>query len=294
MDHPKIELRKIRDFGENLNDTFLFLKQNLKPLLAAYFAIVGIFMIAQAIANGMYQSQTFGVFDKIRKGIPEDGNSFGNIISAEYFLYIILSWLTLIVAKVLVSVYIKFYLENNGAKPGIDDIWHLFKRYIFKGLVFSIPILGLILFGLVVCILPGIYLFVVFVPFQFILVIEDESLGGAFNRCFELIKENFWISLATYLVSYMVYSFSAMIIGVVVGLVAGVLTYLSTESVGATAGFFSSFLNIFSLVFYIIFLVSACLHYFNLAEIRDGSGILQRIQNIGEQPAHFDNNQEQY
>jgi hypothetical protein len=294
VDQPKIELRKIRDFGENLNDTFVFLKQNLKPLLAAYLAIVGIFMIAQAIANGMYQSQSFGVFDKIRKGLPENSNTFDNIISVEYFLYVILSWLTLVIAKVLVSVYIKFYLENNGAKPSIEDIWVLFKRYIFKVLIFSIPILLLIAIGTVFCVLPGIYLLVVFVPFHFILVIEDETMGGAFNRCFELIKENFWISFATYLVAYMIYSFSGMIIGVVVGVVVGVITYLSTDSIGTTAGLVSSFLNIFTLVFYIIFLVSACLHYFNLVEIRDGAGILQRIQTIGEQPGNFDNTQEQY
>ena len=294
MDQPKIELRKLRDFGENINDTFVFLKQNFKTLLASYVAIVGVFMIAQAIANGMYQSQSFGVFDRLRKGIPERGNSFENIISIQYFLYIVLSWLTLEVAKVLVSVYIKYQLEHDGAKPGIEDIWNLFIRYIFKVLICSIPILLLIILGTVLCILPGIYLLVVFTPFQFILVIEDESMGGAFNRCFELIKENFWMSFAIYLVSYMIYSFSGLIIGAVVGVVVGVITYLSTNSIGTTAGFVSSFLNIFTLVFYIIFLVSTCFQYFNLVEIRDGAGILQRIKNIGDHPGHFDNTQEQY
>ena len=102
------------------------------------------------------------------------------------------------------------------------------------------------------------------------------------------------MSFAIYLVSYMIYSFSGLIIGVVVGLVVGVITYLNTNSIGTTAGFVSSFLNIFTLVFYIIFLVSACFQYFNLVEIRDGAGILQRIKNIGEHPGQFDNTQEQY
>ena len=57
MAEQKIELRKIRDLSENLNDTFTFIRQNLKPLVTSFLGIAGIVMLANAIVGGIYQSQ---------------------------------------------------------------------------------------------------------------------------------------------------------------------------------------------------------------------------------------------
>jgi hypothetical protein len=295
MAEQKIELRKIRDFGENINDTFLFIRQNFKPLLANFFAICGIFMLAHAIFNGIYQSRVFGIFDEVRKGVTFRNNSdFYEVFTPEYFLAILLGLLSYIAMRVVVCVYVKFYLQNKGAKPAIADIWALFIKYYLRVFIYSIPLFILVVIGSVFCLAPGIYLMVVLTPFDMVLIIEDQGFTATFNRCFAIIRGNFWISFAIYLVAGIIYTFSGTIVGMVVGVIVGLGTYFTTNNVGTTAGMVTSLLNVFSGVFYIIFAVSTALQYFNLVERHDGTGILQRVEAMGDNENDFDHIQEQY
>lgn len=282
MVEEKISFRKVREFGENLNDTFLFIRQNLKPLLLSFFAICGVFMLGKAIFSGIYQSKSFGIFDQFTASLRHNRTTaLESIFSPEYFILILFSLAAYVSMKVALAAYIKFYVENNNTQPTIEDVWAIFRKYFFRVLIYSIPVFLLMCIGFIFCLIPGIYLMVVFVPFDIILMMEDASFSDAFTRCFTLIKENFWISFAIYLIAVIIYYFSTLIIGVVIGAIVGAATYFSTKSVGTTAGMVTSFLNLFSGVFYIIFFVSAALQYFNLVEMHDGTGILQQIESLG-------------
>jgi hypothetical protein len=297
MAEQKIELRKVRDFGQNINDSFVFLRQNLKPLLKSFFAICGIFMIGQAIFSGIYQSHSLGVFDQIFSGRINpayQSRGLSDVFNFEYLLMLIFMMLTFVAMNTALGAYIKFYLENDGRQAGIDDIWTIFKTYFFKVFFFSVPVVLLIIVGTVLCVLPGIYLGVVLVPFSFIIMIEDTGLNGAFNRCFEIIKDNFWSSLVIYFVAYLIYSVSSGIISAVVSLIFGAAAYFTTKSIGSTVAVATSFFNIFSHLFYVIYFIATALQYFTLVEQRDGTGILNRINNIGSDKNSFDNIEEQY
>jgi hypothetical protein len=296
MVEEKIRFRKIRDFGENFNDTFVFIKQNLKPLLLSFFAICGVFMLGKAIFGGIYESHSFGIFDQLKLRRHSGENAFANIFTPEYFIYILFSLATYVAMKVSLAAYIKCYVDNDGAQPTIEEVWFNFKKYFFRILIYSIPVFLLTVVGVFFCVLPGIYLAIVFVPFDIILVMEDCSFSDAFNRCFTLIKENFWISFAIYFIATLIYSFGSGIISVIVGLIVGAATYVTTKSIGTTAGIVTSFLNLFSGVFYIIFFVSSVLQYFNLVEQHDGTGILQQIESLGGDQNNIDNinNGEEY
>jgi hypothetical protein len=281
MVEEKIRFRKVRDFGENFNDTFVFIKQNLKPLLLSFFAICGVFMLGKAIFGGIYESHSFGILDQFRLRANRGENAFSSIFTPEYFIYMLFSLVAYVAMKVVLAAYIKYYVDNDGAQPSIEDVWHYFRKYFFRILIYSVPVFLLIVIGCFFCVLPGIYLAVVFVPFDIILVMEDCSFSDAFSRCFTLIKENFWISFAIYFIATLIYSFGSGIISVVVGLIVGAATYVTTKSIGTTAGIVTSFLNLFAGVFYIIFFVSSALQYFNLVEQHDGTGILQQIESLG-------------
>ena len=298
MAEQKIELRKIRDFGTNINDTFVFLRQNLKPLLTSFFAICGVFMLGQAIFNGLYQSHTMGgLLQQIFSGGVNrqyNANPYAGIFSIEYFMVILFMLLTFTSMKVVLGAYLKYYLENDGRQPGIEEIWALYKKYFFRVFFYSIPVGILTIIGCFFCVVPGVYLWVVFVPFTLVIMIEDAGFSEAFYRCFDIIKTNFWPSLAVYLVAFIIYYVSSGIISVVVGLVIGLAAYFTTKDIGATVGIATSFLNIFSFTFYIIYFIAAAFQYFSLTEGRDGTGILNRIENIGSDKNNFDNIEEQY
>ncbi len=294
MAQQKVELRKVRDFSDNLNDTFLFIRQNLKPLLTSFLTIAGIFMLIAAIISGLYQSDMGSVFEQIIRGRSTIEGSPFNFINTNYFLVILFTWMNVVAMQVVIISYMKYYDDNDGATPAADDVWKIFRSNFLLILVYSLVNAFIFAIGFVLCILPGIYLLVVLIPFPSIVILERQSYGAAFTRCFALIKENFWMSLGLYLLVYIIYSFSAGIISAIIGGITGVLFYFTTKNIGQTVGVITSILNIFSFVFYIIYYVSVVLNYFNLSERLDGTGMMRKLDTLGENEGGFDNIQEQY
>jgi hypothetical protein len=294
MAEQKVELRRVRDFSENLNDTILFIRQNLKPLLASFLGIAGIFMLTSAVFTGIYQSELGGIFKNILERRNTSRISSYYMIDGNYFLVLLFSWLNFVAMQVAVISYIKVYEIKDGETPVISEVWNVFKRYFFKVFFYSIPLALLTILGFLLCLAPGVYLAVVFVPFSAILITEDQSFGEAFSRCFRLIKDNFWISLAIYFLTYLISAFSGGIISVIIGGITGLISYFTTRNLTATVGIVASILDIFGFIFYIVYYVSITLHYFNLAEKHDGTGMMKKLDSLGSSDRNFDNIQEQY
>jgi hypothetical protein len=282
MAQQKVELRKVRDFSDNLNDTFVFIRQNLKPLLTAFLGIAGVFMLVAAILQGLSQNEMGSLIEEIlNAGSSRAFTSPSQFMNEYYFLGIIASLATIIAMQVVIVGYLKVYESKSNEAPEIGEVWDVFKKYFLPVLVYSIPLYLLTIIGFMLCIAPGVYLAVVFMIFPAVIIMEDETFGDAFNRCFTLIKENFWPSLGIYLVVYLIYSFSAGIISAVVGLLTGLLSYFTTNDVGTTMAIVTSVLNIFTFVFYVVFYVSVTLNYFSLTERYDGTGMMRRLESLG-------------
>jgi hypothetical protein len=292
MAQQKIQLRKIRDFGENFSDTFQFIKQEFKPLLVSFILIAGIFMLATAIFSGLYQKDAFSFLDQIESGVFRE-SAFSSTFTSMYFLFIIFTLLSITAMRTVIAVYLKYYDEYD-ATPTVQQVWTSFIKYFPRVLVFSIPTFLLIIIGLVFCLIPGIYLMVVFAPFVFIIVAEDASFSDAFSRSFDLVKENFWLTLGIYLVAYLIYSVSSGITGLIVGLVASAVSYFTTKELSTSIGVLMSILSIVQYIFYIIFFVSVGLHYYNLVETREGTGLAKRLEGLGSNINPNENVEEQY
>lgn len=290
MAQQKIQLRKIRDFGENFSDTFQFIRQEFKPLLASFTLICGIFILANAILTGVFQKQTLGILDDMVKGVFYQRTV---PFTPTYFILIGVSIMSLAAMRTVVSVYMKYY-DENGVSPTVQEMWKGFAKYFLRIFLFGIPRYVLIVVGLVFCIAPGLYLLVVLMPYSFIIASENESVGESFGRCFDLIKENFWISLAIYLISFLIFSISSSLIGFTVSAIVALASYFTTKELSSTLAIVSSILSIVQYFFYIIFFVSAGLHYYNLVETRDGIGLARRLENLGSNTSPNTNIEEQY
>ena len=298
MAESKVELRKLRDFGENFNDTFSFIRQNGKQLVKAFFSICGIFLLIHAIFNGIYQSRNFGFLDRIRNigtNPVSTDTDVPSIFSPEYFMVLIFGLLAYAAIITTAGAYIKHYDQNNGEKPSVDQVWQNFKRYFLKIFIYSLPVDILIVISVFFCCFPFFYFATILAPFPIVVMMEDLSFGDAFSRCFIIIKNNFWISLAIYLVAAMIYYISSALIGFIVGLVVGLASYFTTKDIGTTVGIVTSILNIFSSLFSLILIISISLNYFNLVEQFDGTGIMRRIENLGiTENNNFDNIEQRY
>ncbi len=281
MDEQKMELRKLRDFSQNISDTFKFIKQELKPLLLCFLAICGVFVLAHGILSGIYNDNTFSeIFGSIYGGRLRTGG-LGDMFNGLYFLVVFLSLFNWVLMNVVLAVYLKLYNTNNNISPDIDEVWKTSIKYIVPSFFYSIPYFVIVVAGTLCCFAPGIYFAVVFAPWAIITVIEDVSFGRGFSRCFELIRENFWNSFAIYVVVGIIYVVSSMLIASLVGGVTGIASYLSTNDIDKTAAIVGGIFEIFEYVFYIILFISVALNYFNLREQADGDGLLRRIETLG-------------
>ena len=281
MDNQKMELRQLRDFSQNLNDTFQFIKQELKPLLGSFMAICGVFIILSGIVGGIYQQGSVKDIMQVFTGSKIKQKGIGEVFTGMYFLLISVQFFSYVLMHVVLAAYFKVYEAKGKVSPTIEEVWDKTMQYIMPIFFFSIVFTTITVISVFFCIVPFFYFAVVFAPFTVIYVMEDCSFGGGFNRCFALIKNNYWMSFAIYFVAYIIYAFGASIIGAIVSIVAGLAAYFTTKDVSATVAIVSGILQVFTHVFYIIFFVSVALNYFNLTEQLDGGGLLKRIDSIG-------------
>ena len=98
---------------------------------------------------------------------------------------------------------------------------------------------------------------------------------------YDLIKENFWISLAIYLVAMLIFSFSSGIISFIRGIITEALSYFTTKEINTGLPIVGAILNLIEYFFYIIFFISAGFQYYTLVEIRDGTGLSRRLEDLG-------------
>lgn len=60
----KIELLKTRDFGEVITDTFVFIRENFKPLIKCFVIFCGFFVVASAVFSAIQQAKAIGVVNE--------------------------------------------------------------------------------------------------------------------------------------------------------------------------------------------------------------------------------------
>jgi uncharacterized membrane protein YjjP (DUF1212 family) len=77
-----------------------------------------------------------------------------------------LAWLNVVAMRVTLIAYVKVYERKQGEEPEFAEVWAEFSRYFLKVFLYSLLILLVIAVGMVLCILPGVYLWVELLPFE--------------------------------------------------------------------------------------------------------------------------------
>src|SRR5688572_11719293 len=108
-------------------------------------------MLGAAIVSGIFQSKVGGLFNDLLQQMRGSSLANSDLFGAPYFFTIGLGWLNLVAMKVVVYSYLKVYERNAGSFPAIEDVWAEFRKYFFKVLFYTIPVLLLILVGTVFC-----------------------------------------------------------------------------------------------------------------------------------------------
>ncbi len=286
MNNNYVNFKKQRELGSILTDTFKFVRLEGKTLLGLILKIAGPALLIVLLAYIYYMQVTIGSFDLMAVGSSSE--VFGINIILAFFLMIIsgVAFYALMYGTVL--HYIKSYIKNDGnaikeeVTAGVrQSFWSLLGISFLVGLISGI--------GFIFCVIPGIYFGTVLATTYAIHVFENRNTTDSISYSFELIKGEWWITFATYLVIFILY----YIITIIFSLPGIIYSFINifTMSQEATANPADMFdwiyvaLNVLGMIgqyiLYALIIISTALVYFNLNERKNFTGAMETIETLG-------------
>ncbi len=274
-----IELRRIRDFGQLISDSFTFLKENFKPLFKALFIICGFFILLGTVSSVFSYLKMSSVFTYDINSYSSESRTISYLISAFINVFIIV--LTQAFIYLVTLCYISVYVEKKNSTPGFPEIWGYFRYYFLRVLGSSILMFLLIAAGLICCIIPGIYLSVVFYLIIPIIVIENSSFGYAFNKSFKLIKSNWWLVFGVIFIMSLIIGVAGSIASIPISILTVGGRFFATKTYTLPLIIIFSILKNVLLLLYVLPAIAVSLCYLSLSEEKEGTGLLTRIERFG-------------
>ncbi|MGB3468134.1 MAG: hypothetical protein WBA74_22805 [Cyclobacteriaceae bacterium] len=286
----KFELQRERDFGENISGIFTVLRSQFKTLMGAIVLISGPIILLFSIIVAY-----IGLGDI---NALSDGN-YDNLDFVDRYLSSLISYGVLWFGNAMVSMvtfsYLKIYRDKENASDITTDmVWQETKKHILPVIAASILsalVIGIsALFFFIPAIIFAIYLSM-YVP---IIVFEDLSVGNAFNKSFQLVSDNFWMTLGLAIVVAIITYFFTLAFTLPSIILTFVWSFNSMDTLTQGEGFapmsetfttlflISGLLaNLASMLISVIPNLSIALHYFNLKEKKESSSLMTQISTMG-------------
>lgn len=303
---PKIEFRKVRDFGQLFNDVFRFHKYNFKTIFVCVLLIPGPLFL---IAGGFYgYLQSMGSDPSRLIGLGMIKNPMGILSNMLTFMlpYFVLAVLGALASSATIKRYFIIYQErgeNNSITVGDivkhlpADMWRLFYNglllvvisIIFLLVLFVIaliPILGMlaIVFGMLILGPPIAYA----ITAGNYLVLRDEvSIIDGTRKAWDYMRGNFWWTWLIVVVAALIVGIVGAIFGAPMSILTMVNTFsrLSADSVSETSSIVYIILGTIA-IFGPQLLVSittlfSVLAFHSYEELEEGTMLKDKISQIG-------------
>lgn len=276
-EYKKINLLKGRDFSENFDLALTFIKQNYGTVLKPICIIIPVILI------GMYfmpNANSISVTDISAYSNPFD--VYREMIS----LGAVIAYLCMGISLYLINLYIIAYVaEYAKSKDGIvksGDVWSSALKVALPVFLASIMFVIAVTIGAIFCLIPGIIIYVYFSFYIYVYIAEGRGIIGSFQRSFELVKNNWWVTFGFGLVFYVL-----IFIG---SLIFAIPSYLSIFGTLLDISFLKSDIytyisNIISsigtmLLYPVMYLAMGVMYYSHRAKL-DGSEMESEIENLG-------------
>ncbi len=313
----KINFRQVRDFGETFNVTVKFLRQNFKLFFQSLIFIAGPFLLISAIAGAFYQSNAVSIFS-----VSNMGQS--NILSQFGWTYLIFILATIISNMVLFGTVYGFminYMEKGQGGFTINDVGQTLVKNIGNilsvffilmfftvvilalvvgivvGIAYAVPVLG-VLFGIALF----IGLLILLPPVMWLLSVvylvkmqEGKGVMESFGRTRKVMRNNFWWTWVIMVCAVLAVGIISFVFALPQAIYQMVLifSHLKDASGEVSIPFLivATICTFCSTLLYSGLYVISSFHYYSLAEQKDGIGLMERIDEIGNTP---NNNVEQH
>jgi hypothetical protein len=300
----KIELYKVRSFGDLLTDTFTFARQNFKPLLKGLFYIAAPMLLLEVVIGFFFWKNYFGTM------LNPARMSSGSGIFATYISMIpqyIMMFIAITFILAVTFSYIKLYREDKEQEITVSMLWQRTKQKIGKlfgatfmlilGCVVVFAVFGLVAYiaGAVLAELVALVLICFLLYFNirwsfysFFIVVGDSDIYDSFSGSYNFTRGIFWKTFGftlvlSFLVGILCYAF--VLPGTIVSVVSAIMGAMQGNTNGGFVVSLGSALTgigtaISHLLYSILFIGQAIL-YFSEIEKEQGINMQKQIDEIG-------------
>lgn len=299
MEKPRFEFQRYREFGDIIGDSFTFLIKNLKPLALGFLVfVVPLFLIGSLVMLPVMNILS-GEFDDINTLNP-----FMTSFASLFFMFATILGSLMLYA--LVYSLIIAYQEHPDEELTVSLLWNYVPKAFSKVLLVTLVVIGvlvigsLVIFGLTSIISPVLgvlvmlplmfvlmYFMIKFVFTPFIFFSENTNLGESFSRSSYLVKDQWWWTFLILVVVSLIASLVSYIFVLPATLYMGASSFLSTEPgelMGAPSTMaliiygLSMIGSLFTSAYTVVGIV---LQYYSLREKKEGTSLMDRIEQIG-------------
>lgn len=283
MTNNYLQFKKQRELGEIISDTFKFLRESYKPLFKMIFKLVALPFALLVLATAYYSySLPASFFQAV-------DFSSGNFIIA--FAVLIIAYVVFY-ASFYAAIYhfIKSYINHQGIAVE-EEVTAGFKKHF--GSLLGLYIINAILIGvgLLLLVIPGIYLSIPLSLAGAVMVFKNLSIKETIKYCLELINGNWWMTFITIIIiSLLVYVIGLIFqLPLIVYTIIKVITFSqegSVAEVDPSSDWIMIVLQVFSSLIQhllsVITVIALAFIYFNLNEEKHLTGTFEKIDSIGQ------------
>ncbi|MFW6257832.1 MAG: hypothetical protein ACOC11_03510, partial [Prolixibacteraceae bacterium] len=189
MNKKEIEFRKTRELGEIINDSFEFLKLEIRPLSKLIIRYVLPFAL---VYGGLQIYVQMKVIGRINFSNPE--SLLGNM-GPVYLNVLLASLFAVFVQSLLVGTYYSYleaYIRKGKGNIEPEDITDVLFSNTLVALGANLVVYFITLIGVIMCILPGIYFANSLSLVVMVLFMEKKKLPDALTRTWKLVHSQWW------------------------------------------------------------------------------------------------------
>lgn len=311
-----IEFQKTRDFSNKMNATFTFVQQNLASLGKSMLYIAGPpVLVTSLLVSNMFKD-FFSLGMMSGQGNPE---AFaGYFTSVSFWVQVGITMVVAIVTTVLMTSisynYMILYREKKSNVIEVAEVWERVKGtfwlYLSTSIAFAVFFVALyilmvipaallatvspflVFFGVLFAIVAILYLAISFSLIFAVRAFEPIGFVEAMGRSFRLVQGKWWSTFGLAMILYLIVSTisSIFFIPAYIMLIVQSLHNAESGTFQPASETSSAVILIFMTLYYLCQLVLSCLpniglgfQYFNLVELKEAKGLLNQLENFGNQ-----------
>ncbi|GAB3505873.1 hypothetical protein GCM10027341_38160 [Spirosoma knui] len=278
-----LELYSQRNFAQIMNSAFWYVRVHFHTLVIALACSVAPLKLLQTVALKLYSKQASLATYRWLRDHPTspftEWTLFTQTLSPSFFVIIFFTlFINLTIAFIVFSHIIEY--EEAPQKPiTFVNLWERIEIDLFSGLGLWFTMAFLLLIASAFFLIPGIYLAVPFLIALLIHMREGASIPDTLQRSIALYKGQWWTGFGLVVVFILMQLAFAFGLGLLVTLL---YRFLPPVIVSSFKSVLNALVTVVDAIATAVMYVAMALQYYSLLEKKEGIGLLNRVEAIGQ------------